>query len=102
LTFDFPAPIFDFGAYFTGVGSTNGVTTIEFNDGAAQIFPLVETTLQSVQFFGFTSTVAINQLTLRISPKLSRMPTRSAWTMSTRYLPSRSQAHGRWPWQDWV
>ena len=69
LTFDFPAPIFAFGAYFTGVGSSNGVTTLEFNDGAAQIFPLVETTLQSVQFFGFTSTVAINQLTLRISPE---------------------------------
>jgi hypothetical protein len=69
LTFSFPTPIFAFGAYFTGVGTSLGTTTLEFNDGSSQVLTLPESSLQNVQFYGFTSTVAFSQLTLRISPE---------------------------------
>jgi hypothetical protein len=71
LTFNFVIPVSAFGASFTGVGTTAGTSTIEFNDGTSQVITLLESVQQNVQFLGFTSTVPVTQITLRLTPELS-------------------------------
>jgi hypothetical protein len=69
LTLSFANPIFAFGAYFTGVETFYGTTSITFNDGAPQTYFLADTGNNTqggpagTQFFGFRDTVGINSIT---------------------------------------
>jgi len=70
LTLSFANPISAFGAYFTGVETFYGTTSITFNDGAVQTYFLADTGNHTqggpagTQFFGFRDTVGINSITL--------------------------------------
>ena len=69
LTLSFANPISAFGAYFTGVETFYGTTSITFNDGAVQTYFLADTGNNTqngpagTQFFGFRDTVGINSIT---------------------------------------
>ena len=66
LRFTFDAPIDSFGAYFTGVGSSQGFVQVVFDDGAAQVVPLPGAPNGGVLFFGFTDPGrSISQVTVQ-------------------------------------
>jgi hypothetical protein len=54
VTFTFASPIQAWGAYFTGIGSGDGETVIEFSDGTLQKQPIVGDRAGGVAFLGFT------------------------------------------------
>lgn len=55
LMFKFETPIWAWGAYIVGLEeSINGDLFIEFNDGVARSFELVDNTVAGIEFFGFT------------------------------------------------
>jgi len=53
VVFSFSEPVWGFGAYFTGLGITNGSLHVVFNDGTPHDFQLVGSQLGGIQFFGF-------------------------------------------------
>ena len=52
--FNFAAPIAAFGAYFTGVGTSNGTVSIGFSDGTSQSITVAGNANGGVEFLGFT------------------------------------------------
>jgi hypothetical protein len=54
VIFSFATPIQAWGAYFTGVGSADGNTVIEFSDGTIQTQRLAGDRTGGVSFLGFT------------------------------------------------
>lgn len=54
VTFTFGTPIQAWGAYFTGVGTANGSTIIQFSDGTLETQSVLGASTGGVSFLGFT------------------------------------------------
>lgn len=68
FSFAFASPIQAWGAYFTGVGTSSGTVSVEFNDGSARSYTIGGSNSGGVQFWGFTdagSTISSVSVMLR-------------------------------------